>query len=67
MNTYIKNPVGELLAEINAQYIEDNIETLQDHFLKNDGWAVNKDNFERCFDVWLEGTDYQDLVKIINA
>lgn len=65
---YQKNPVGEALQEINEQYIEDNIDILQDYFHNHDdlGMMCNKDNFESYFESWLENQEHEDLVKIIN-
>lgn len=69
MKTYIKNPIGKELAKINEQYIEYNIEILQDYFQREDdiGMMCNKDNIEEYFDRWLEQTDYSELVEIIKS
>lgn len=51
------------------QYIEDNIEILQDYFMKNDdiGMQCNKDNIEDYFSAWLENQGDKELVKIIKS
>lgn len=64
---YEKNSTGELLQEINEQYIEDNIEVLQKYFMEHDdiGMMCNKDNCEEQFDKWLCNQEWKFLVSII--
>lgn len=62
-----KNYAAELLEKMNNEYIEENIETLQEYFMKNDerGMMCNKDNIEDEFDRWLSKQEYKDLRNII--
>mgnify|MGYP003421675563 FL=1 len=60
--------LSTILETSNEQYIEDNIETLQDYFMENDdmGMQCNKDNIEDYFSSWLENQDLADLIEIID-
>ena len=59
--------LATILETSNEQYIEDNIETLQDYFMEEDdmGMQCNKDNIEDYFSSWLENQDLADLIEII--
>lgn len=50
-----------------CQYIEDNIEILEEYFMENDdvGMMCNKDNIEDYFSSWLENQGNEELIKII--
>ena len=50
-----------------SQMIEDNLEILEEYFMKNDdrGMMCNKDNIEDEFSSWLEYLDNEEIISII--
>lgn len=61
--------VGELLEDINNQYLADNMEALENYFRSytDEGKSANEDNFEDRFDYWLSTTPYPELVNAIQT
>lgn len=55
----------ELQVEANnAQWVEDNIEGLENVYMSSNP-PVNKENFERSFDVWLSDHTVEELKELI--